>query len=25
MYSLLDRSSSGDSDIVTRVRAYGLE
>ena len=25
MYSLLDRSSSGGSDIVTRVRAYGLE
>jgi general secretion pathway protein K len=25
MYSLLDRSSSGYNDIVTRVRAYGLE
>ena len=25
MYSLLDRSSSGNNDIVTRVRAYGLE
>ncbi len=25
MYSLLDRSSSGNSDIVTRVRAYGLD